>query len=365
MRPINPFYFERPSDRWSFTDREDILPGLSVFLGQCGRRLLVHGRRRMGKTSLLQQAATEARGAFIYVDVSKAADLSDVARQLLEAAPTAKKGFIEKALALAKKHFKSVTLTGGKLTLAGDFRAEQSGQSLEQVLNYLEDRAASEDAPWTVCLDEFQELRTMAGERIDWKLRGIIQGHRQLNYVFSGSDQRLVVWMNEPGAAFFKQLQQLEVGPIAPELLAKWIDKRARTGGLPGFALGSDIVAAAGPCTGDVVRLAKVTFDIVAMGTSESPVATALDEIALGELNGEYIARWADLAIAQRNLLRALAAGRQPTAAATLREFGIRTASTAQTAMARLLDRQILVRTPDGVGFDSPFLKRWVSFNAA
>ncbi len=365
MQAINPFYFERPSDQWSFTDREELLPQLTAFLRQRGRRLLVHGRRRMGKTSILKHAAATTRGAFVYVDISKAADLSEVARKLLDAAPEVKKGLLERAVDLAKRHFKAVTLTGGKLTLSGDFRTEATAQSLEQVLNYLDARAGDEDSAWTVCLDEFQELRTMADERIDWKLRGIMQEHRNLNYVFSGSDQRLVVWMNEPGAAFFKQLQQLEVGPIPPEHLAKWIDRRARTGGLSGAAFGAAVVAAAGPCTGDIVRLAKVTFDIAAMRAAKDPVAAALDTIALHELNGEFTARWADLALAQRNLLRALAAGRPPTAAATLRAFGIKSASTAQTAMERLLDRQILVRTPNGVVFDSPFLKRWVEANSA
>ena len=51
---------------------------------------------------------------------------------------------------------------------------------------------------------------------MDWRLRGIIQGHKNLNYIFTGSDHRLIGWMTDPTAPFFKQLAQMEVGPIDP-----------------------------------------------------------------------------------------------------------------------------------------------------
>ncbi|HVU16914.1 MAG TPA: hypothetical protein VHD32_08310 [Candidatus Didemnitutus sp.] len=363
MSPANPFFFESPSDRWSFTNRDELLPALVALLRQRGRRLLIHGRRRMGKTSLIQNAAGKAGRVFLYVDLSTAASLADVARRLLETAPEEEKGMLARALAIAKKHFKSFAVTAGKVVLSGDFRQAEGEQTLEQVLGYIDERAALDDQPWTVCLDEFQDVRTLGGDRADWKIRGIIQGHRHLNYIFTGSDHRLVKWMTEPTAAFFKQLQQMEVGPIDPAHLARWIDRRARTGGLPDASFGAAVVAAAGPCTGDIVRLAKVTFDIAAKGRAADPVAGAVDSIALVELNAEFVARWADLSVGQRSLLQAIVAGRPPTAADTLREYGIRTASTAQSALERMLEKQILIRENDTVQFDSPFFRRWVGFN--
>lgn len=365
MTAINPYFFESPSDRWSFTDREDLVPRLVELLRQKGRRLLIHGRRRMGKTSLIQNAAGKAGRVFLYVDLSTAASVADVAKRLLDSAPEEEKGMLARALDIAKKHLKSFAVTAGKVVLSGDFRREDGEKTLEEVLGYIDERAELDDLPWTVCFDEFQDIRMLGGDRADWKIRGIIQAHRHLNYVFSGSDHRLVQWMSEPTAAFFKQLQQMEVGPIDPGHLAQWINRRARTGGLPDADFGAAVVAAAGPCTGDVVRLAKVTFDVIAKGRAVDPVAAALDAIALIELNAEFVARWADLSVGQRSLLQAIAAGKPPTAADTLREYGIRSASTAQSALERLLERAILIRTPDGVEFDSPFFRRWVAFNGS
>jgi uncharacterized protein len=364
MTISNPFFFESPGVSWSFTDRELLLPEVTTFLKQRGRRLLIHGRRRMGKTSLIQNAAYKAKAVLLYVDISTAASLAEVAKKLLDSAPPDASGALASALAIARKHFQSIVLTAGKLSLAGNFRQENGETTLEQVLAYLDERAALADEPWTICFDEFQDMRVIGGDRPDWKIRGIIQNHRHLNYIFTGSDHRLLAWMSESEAAFFKQLQQVEVGPIDAEHLARWIDRRAKTGGLPDPTFGAAVVTAAGPCTGDIVRLAKVAFDIAAASKAKEVVTTAIDAIALGELNAEFNARWADLSVPQRSVLQMVAAGKPTTAADTLREYGIRTPSTAQSALARLIDRQILVRTANGIIFDNPFFKRWVIFHA-
>ena len=94
-------------------------------------------------------------------------------------------------------------------------------------------------------------------------------------------------------------------------------------------------------------------------------VATAFDEIALRALNEEFIARWHPLSRAQRAVLRAIADKRQPSAADTLRAYGIATSSTAAKAIAALIDRQILIRDGGSLVFDSPFFLRWVAANSA
>lgn len=362
----NPFYFESPSDRWSFTDREDLLPQLVTFMSERNRRMLIHGRRRMGKTSLMQNAAKKAGAAFLYCDVSKAASLPELAKKLLESAPQAENdGLLSKVLGIAKKHFKTVVLAAGKITLSGELKPDQGAQTLEDVLNYLNEQAGIMDKPWTICFDEFQDIKILMGERAAWQLRGIVQGHRNVNFLFSGSDHRLVKWMTSPDAAFFKQLTQMEVRAIAPAHLADWIARRAKIGGLARFPYGGDIVAIAGPCTGDVVRLAKVVFDLVASGKTDGVVKGAFDAIALVELNTEFGAYWRDMTSAQRLMMRAIAAGKPPHASTTLREIGIKTPSSAQRAIVGLEAKQYLLRDGAKLAFDNPFLRRWVEFNGA
>jgi hypothetical protein len=364
--PINPFNFESPADRWTFTDREELLPALRQAMGERGRRLLLYGRRRMGKTTLIKNAARLAKVRFIYVDLAAAASLTEVSNKLLQGVPWPSEDVSAKVLGLIRKHFKNLVFSAhGYFSLGGDFREKEPAENLDEVLNFINARADVTDELVTVCFDEFQEIRTLGGDRGDWRLRSVMQEHRSLNYIFSGSDHRLLEWMTEPNAAFFKQVQPMRVGPIADELLGEWINARARMGGLQGAAWGKEVVMLAGPCTGDVVRLAKTVFDFHAAKRGAQAVTAAFDAIALVGLRDEFVGRWHQCSPAQRGVLRALSLGRAPHAADTLAEFGIRSASTAQSAIDALFDKQILTRDGERLIFDNPFFRRWVEANAA
>jgi len=362
---INPFFFESPAGFREFTDRESLLPVLRRFMTERGRRLLVFGRRRMGKTSLISRAGAGRGRRFLLCDISTAASLNELARKILEAAPEQKGGKLMRAAAIAGKYLKSVAISSGKIAITGELRAGEGEQTLEQVLNYLNEAAASLDEIWTICLDEFQEIRRLGGEKVDWRLRGIIQGHKNLNYIFTGSDHRLIGWMTDPTAPFFKQLAQMEVGRIDPLHMAAWIKARARIGGMSDFPHGEEIVALAGPCTGDIVRLAKTVFDMAVRAVPGDIVTAAFDTLALVELNQEFLNQWRPLGVTERAVLRAIAAGKPPTAADTLRAYGINAASSAAHGIENLVNLQFLARTDGKVIFDNPFFRRWVNFNGA
>ncbi len=361
---VNPFAFELPADRWSFTNRETLLPKLEALMTETGRRALLVGRRRMGKTSLLLRAAEKAGIRWIFCDLSTVSNLNEVAQKLLKQMPPAKPTLAAGVLKLLQKYASSVTFGKEGYTLKADLRPVSEAKdltTLEEVLDFINEAAALDDTLVSVGLDEFQDIRRLGGPRAEWSLRGVIQHHRRINYFFSGSDHRLVNWMTEPHAAFYKQLEVISVGPIAPDTLARWINERARRGGWAGAAFGADVVESAGPCTGDIVRLARVVFRLfMEGGGAPGVVGTAMDEIALGALQEEYVKHWHPLSRAQRAVLRAIAENRPPTASATLRDYGIASASTAAKAIDALIERQILTRDGGQVIFDSPFMRRWV-----
>jgi hypothetical protein len=354
---VNPFNFETPADRWSFTDREDLLPRVLKVLTRPKQRALVYGRRRVGKTSLIKHAAVTSKQPFAFVDLSTANDLNEVARKLLGSFPV-NENLGTKLMRLLRRYVERISLTGGHFSLGGDLRAPAQ-KTLEQVLAFLDDYAATSDQCLTVCMDEFQDLRRLGGDRAEWNLRGTIQHHEQLSFVFSGSDHRLIQWMTEPNSAFFKQLELIEVGPIDAALLTNWIDSRSRKGGLPGSSFGAAVVEVAGPCTGDIVRLAKQAFDFVATGRKGDTARMALDTIALEYLTPEFGTIWRPLPPSQRLLLRAIANGQPRFAKATLDMYGL-TSGTVRTAQIALFDKQILTMEGEQVVFDSPFFRRWV-----
>jgi len=318
----------------------------------------------MGKTSLIRNAAARANVPLIYCDFATVAGMDEVVSRLLHAAPRKHGPRLMQALEIPVKYLgQSVSVTGGKITLIGERLPDDSHVMLEAVLNFFNACAAAADESWTVCLDEVQELYALGGSRIDWRLRGLMQEHRNLNYILIVSDYRVIGRLAGPTAPFYKQLHQMEVGPVPVPRLSRWIERRTKTAGRHDLPYGDKIVAAAGPCTGDVVRLAQVVFSISEGNPRGNIVSAAFDSIALDERHECFLHHWRSFSISQRGALRAIAAGEPPMASATLRTYGLRAASTAASAVAALVDRRFLVRTETGVGFDDPFFRRWVGFH--
>ncbi len=358
----NPFTYT--ADDTCLDGHEALAAKIIQLMGESSRRLLVFGRRRMGKTSLVQFAGRKAQQAFLYCDISKAADLNEVAKKLLASAPEVTDEHLSRTVAMAANYFPNAGVAAGRVFIGSALRQDEGGQTLEGSLSLLNDQAAERGEVWTICLDEFQEVLALGGDRIEWRLRGAMQGHRNLNYIFVGP-QHIVEVMTAPTAAFFKQLQFVEVGPRPVHVVVQWIEARAKLGGVTEFSNAEDIVKIAGPCEGDVIRLAKTVFDLTRAGIHEPDqvVARALDAIALVELDSAFTHQWRPLLATQRAMLRAIAGGLRPASAAALRKFGINAASTATTAIKHLVKSQILVRGERGVVFDNPYFRRWVEYH--
>ena len=111
--------------------------------------------------------------------------------------------------------------------------------------------------------------------------------------------------------------------------------------------------------------MAKTVFDLVARKAHGDIVATSFDTIALVELNQEFLNQWRPLGVTERAVLRAIAAGKPPTASETLRTYGVNAPSSAAHAVENLINLQFFVRTEGKVIFDNPFFRRWVDFNAS
>ena len=360
----NPFSYGSMGKCRDLPGAEEAVDRLAQFMTERGRRLLLFGRRRMGKTTLIQKAATKAHATLIYCDAATAAGMNEVALRLLNAAPRARGSKLVKALEIAAQHLGAgVGVTTGKITLTGELRPDDGNATVEAVLNFLNACAAAADEAWTICLDEVQELYALGGPRIDWRLRGLMQGHRNLNYVLTISDYRMIDRLAGPTGPFYKQLSQMEVGPIPAGSLARWVERRAKKAWRHDFPYGDQIVAAAGPCLGDVAYLAATVFSFCEQRLSGNIVRTAMDTITLSERREGFHHHWRSFPSSCRGVLRAIAAGEPPTAAATLRTYGLHASSTASSAVASLINRQFLIRTTTGVVFGDPFFRRWVDFH--
>jgi uncharacterized protein len=232
------------------------------------------------------------------------------------------------------------------------------------VLDALESLASERNVTFTVVLDEFQEIHSLGGEQAEWRLRGVVQHHQHVSYVFAGSKPSLIRRMQQKNRAFYQLADRLPFGPIDSNHLVEWIDRRMDESGARSDGAGEMIVRCAGPRTRDVVQLARKTFDH-ARGekvANEGSVRAAFLEL-IGEEDDSVRLYWNGLTAPQQNVLRAIAAGEpQLTGQGARRRFSLSSPAAVQKALEKFEEDGMVVRSGEGGGYvcDSPFVRGWL-----
>ncbi|HEX5831439.1 MAG TPA: hypothetical protein VFY16_10695, partial [Gemmatimonadaceae bacterium] len=254
-------------------------------------------------------------------------------------------------------------------------------------LDLLEALARKHDTHLGIILDEFQEIERLGSESGQStprargrkgteppprdgryvsamrQVRAAIQHHRHVTYVFAGSDRRLIRRLHdEDGGALHNLGRRYEIGPIATDHFAAWIEEQFRLMGMDGGGLGGRIIDVAGPRTRDVRTLAETVTELA----RETPVITealvteGMRAVVCQRQSG-YEADWKLLTKVQQNVLRAVAAEGAGLARADVRRrYGLGEASTVTKTIDALAERAILLRDGPVVLFDDPFYRAWV-----
>lgn len=373
----NPFRIHGVVSDQYFTDRAGEVARIAKTLAEPGAKLLVHGPRRMGKTSAIVRAVERhaAQGGVAFLaDMSTASTIVDVANRVLDAAGRALGARWKDAVSdLVRRLGATITLTpdpaSGLIVPSLDVRLraapiEEQRQSLSRTMDAIEALAKARKTTIGVALDEFQEIQRFGGEAAEWHLRGIIQHHRHVSYVLAGSQAHIIGRMLESGRAFYGLADQMAFGPMDPDHLAQWIDSRMTKAGVKAKGAGAAIVTAAGPRTRDIVQVARQCFDTSrsAGEATDALVARAFDDV-VDEQVAIFQTVWSDLTGPQQNVLRAVAANRGGlTTADSIRQFGLASSGAASNTAAAMIEAGHLVRSDAavGYGFDSPFFRRWI-----
>ena len=373
--PANPFRISGIVAGEHFTNRADELRRIEQALLEPGDKLLVFGRRRMGKSSTLDRAiehVTERDAVAFRADLSGATTVTDVANRILQGTSRALgRRWLDILAGFLKSLTLRVTLSADPMTgialptlsLEGRIHAlDEQRTSLERVLDAVDETAQQRGLQIGIVLDEFQHIHRFGGESAEWHLRSVIERHRHVAYVAAGSELSLIEAMQGEGRAFYKLFRLLHHGPIDAEHFARWIEERLAGAGLEPAGIGARIVATGGPRTRDIVELARTVYDVASPrgAIGETTLDDALREML--ETNGEPFRRlWEELPPSQQNVLRAVAAGEPKLYGRGSRDrFGFKSTAEVAQAIEWLVRREVLTidaRTP---AFDNPFFQAWV-----
>ncbi len=217
----NPFLDQGYAGPKYFCDRETETANIISAL-ENGRNLTLMSPRRMGKTGLIKNAFHKLREqnpdtVTLYMDIFPTQNMREFIQLFagtvlgqLDSAP-------QKAMSRIAKFIRSIrpviTLDelSGKPRMTIDITASDEHSSLKEIFDYI----ASADRPCYIAIDEFQQIVEYPEKGLEAALRTYIQHIHNVHFIFSGSRQHMMQEMFfSAKRPFYQSTQPLVIGPI-------------------------------------------------------------------------------------------------------------------------------------------------------
>ena len=211
---MNPFKFGSIVQDDFFTDRCVELQQMKSILNSENHLILI-SPRRFGKTSLVVKAVNELKRKYIMLNMQSVVSVEDLANRLMKEIFRLYK--FEKIKYLLKNFRVVPTFSINPMTDGMDiaFQPMVDGRVLiEDVFDLLQNVAVADDRI-IVVFDEFQEIKSI-DKNLDRLLRSILQLHRNINYIFLGSQESMMreIFEKKKSPFFhFGQLMKLDKIP--------------------------------------------------------------------------------------------------------------------------------------------------------
>ena len=372
----NPFPVSGYGGAGAFCDRESELRALSQAM-TAGRHTVMFSIRRIGKTALIQhlfEKTPASKAVCIYSDIhatNSRKELIDalataVARAANERASWGKR--LMEFLKSLRPVFSYNDLTGlpeVTLTFSNSAQEQATLENLLKMLNKL-------DKQVFVAIDEFQRITAYPEKTTEALLRSVIQTLRNVTFLFSGSQQHLLMEMfGSASRPFFAMTQSLKLGKLQPDVYGEFIRKKFVEARMKIDAEAVEfILEFTRAHTYYTQLLCNSLFDrgaarITLEETRETchRILTEQEPVYFNYRNMLTAQQWKLLAaIAKEEILR------EPTSGGFLGKYGLGNASSVRRGLEALLEKEMVYEEleKDGTKHYSVydvFLSRWLERN--
>jgi Cdc6-like AAA superfamily ATPase len=373
----NPFRYEFIEDDPEVIDRVVERERIREALRERGSRLLVHGRRRMGKTTVCKAVVNELKQEGLHVllvDFSTATQLADLSNALLRnITESLGRSWQDYAADLMKSLSLQLETEADPQTGTIKIRLKPAERKapLEQqqgtflgILNRANALAKKKKIHFGIVIDEFQELGRFDRDTSLWNLRGEIQHHAHISYVFTGSRTHMIRMLMSSDRAFYKMFSILNFEPIPKAEMRDWMKAKFKKAGVACGDPLDQLLEFAGTCTVDRLRLAALSFPMaVRAGELGSEMVQRAHEAIIEEDKAYFQSDWQQQTAHQQNVLRALAEDEEKLTSESVRDrFSLPASGSVTNSLKALLERGVLFEReiPAGYAFDNPYYKHWI-----
>ncbi|MDE5611061.1 MAG: ATPase [Odoribacter sp.] len=339
-----------------------------------GNNLVIISPRRMGKTGLIQFCYDKPEIAQTYytffIDILHTSSLREftylLGREIYETLlPRSRKMvnlFIQTIRSISGKFgFDPVSGLPTFNVELGDI--ERPEYTLDEIFQYL----ARADKPCIVAIDEFQQIAKYPEKNIEAQLRTHIQKLRNCHFIFAGSERHMMQEMFVSAARpFYHSADMLELKAIVPEVYIPFIvghfEKRNRR-----IASG-DVERVYNLFKGHTYYIQK-TFNEAFADTPEGK-ACSLDTLRTA-VNGMIASNdtifreiLSNMPEKQKELLYAIAKDGEAehiTSSEFIRRHGLISASSVQSAMKKLLEKDIITEINKLFSVTDKLFSMWIN----
>jgi AAA+ ATPase superfamily predicted ATPase len=213
---FSPFPYDKISDSKCFFGREKELKELEKVV-KYSNNILIHSKRRMGKSSLISNFIENHKKQYIciYVDIFEMTSKEDFAYLLLKALSNSQESDLKSAIKTLTSLFKRVRVepTIDPTTLKYSIKPVIATLSFEQMMedffNSLNELSKTKQI--ILAIDEFQQIATIKDIKLDAYLRSYIQNRENISYVFLGSKRHLLTSLFEYKAPLYELANHFEL----------------------------------------------------------------------------------------------------------------------------------------------------------
>jgi AAA+ ATPase superfamily predicted ATPase len=237
--------------------------------------------------------------------------------------------------------------------------------TLDEILSYLENA----DKPCIVAIDEFQQILKYQGTNMEALLRGRIQKLQNTNFIFAGSERRI---MNEmffsEKRPFFQSATLLQLEPIELAVYTDFVSKHFQEAQK---MIDKEAIEWAYQCYDGITMYTHRLFHDAFVETDEGECCGVSEMKALSMMLIQQNAKRLQELLAyiteqQKELLYAIAADGQSarvTSSAFVKRHHLKSASAVQSAVKKLLDYDLITEQNKTYSIVDPLLRIWLRSN--
>ena len=360
----NPFIYGKIVGKEHFADRVRELNLLKNAIIS-GQNVIIYSPRRYGKSSLVYNAIEELKGSIIpiWIDCFGLISKKEFAEKI--ATKTLQNWKTKHVIETIKKLFKNIK---PKIVFSEDieveFSYEDGGKAFEEALNLPQKLSESLDKRVVVVFDEFQEVARL-GEDVLPKMRGILQRHNDVCYIFIGSKMGMMenIFKNAK-SPFYNFGTHIVLKRIPKDDFKDFIIKKFENTGIKIENKHINKILNLTKChpyyTQKFCHRLWFNAFIEDKKVTDTLIEKTLEELLI-DSNESYIEIWDSLTLSQQKVLIALAKRKEDLYSTEfLVEYEFKSPATVQSALQSLKKKELIVKIDDKYTIEDPFFEMWI-----